>query len=523
MKRSLLLSLRGKHPGRLLLVLVFLSATLTTRSQVSVIDYTTAGLTNMLDVFSNQPSIGGFTHSTISSTPTGWDFIPTRVGTYSAQNLPPEYIKNSLYLASSLVSVQDCDVCTLYSFVAIDAYQIGYTFLPDYTYSISMNISGIIPLASPDQFVGVGMSVGTPQFTRDPNQAGIVQAALNAGFSLNSTTLSDYYLDDDFLTNMVYERYYPIYYTGSVPNVYNITMPSFTAPSAATGLNIESLPNLGYTGMNLVINSITITATPNITPAVHFVCSSQSYSTPSPLPTTWTVSPAGVVTLTPNGNGVIATKSSNGFATLTATIPGGISSSFDIATLPTSSISSTSIGSCNGSYQTWYLSATANDPGAYNWHWTVNSSTSGSFYIYNPTSPTTYVDVSGGGSISLTYTDACGETSALNGVTLYSSCGHHFAASVFPNPAVVGSSVTVSTQPAATAAITGKTSAAQPTASSAIYEIKIVDQTGITRKSEKYSTHVPSARVSLNGLRPGMYFLFVFDGTNWTSQKLIVQ
>jgi len=73
-----------------------------------------------------------------------------------------------------------------------------------------------------------------------------------------------------------------------------------------------------------------------------------------------------------------------------------------------------------------------------------------------------YMDVSKGGGVSVTYTDACGETSQKNGVTIYSPCGYSFT--VYPNPA--NSMVNISLQPT-----NGKTTIV----GSAISEISIYD------------------------------------------------
>lgn len=57
--------------------------------------------------------------------------------------------------------------------------------------------------------------------------------------------------------------------------------------------------------------------------------------------------------------------------------------------------------------------------------------------INNPNSSTTFVDVSGGGTLNLTYTDACGNNLS-DGVTIYCSCHSGYSANNFtdaPNPA----------------------------------------------------------------------------------------
>ena len=69
--------------------------------------------------------------------------------------------------------------------------------------------------------------------------------------------------------------------------------------------------------------------------------------------------------------------------------------------------SSVATTSCNGTYQTWmeYAVPVAN---ATQWHWTKTVTPPNDIYIASPNSSSTAVDVSGGGTITLTYTDVCG-------------------------------------------------------------------------------------------------------------------
>jgi hypothetical protein len=92
---------------------------------------------------------------------------------------------------------------------------------------------------------------------------------------------------------------------------------SFSVSSSTYGLNLEVFPvvgtqpsmytendcggysnptNLSPTTTTLNLTSITITATPTISPAVNYVCSNQIYTIPGNVIPTWTVTPAGNVT-----------------------------------------------------------------------------------------------------------------------------------------------------------------------------------------------------------------------------------
>jgi len=542
MKAYLLSSALRRFPW---LCFVFFVTVSVSWAQETIIDYTTAGLsTTMLDVFSNQPVIGGYTHTTISSIPTGNELISTPNGATYKRILPPEYKKHALYISAVLTDVTVCDVnnsCYSQHIAATDAYQLNYTFLPNFSYSISMTISGEIPRLFLYQFVGLGISVGAPQFTRNVNDAKIIQARMNGGIG-QGPPLGDYILDDDFLANTLYTSYYPIY-TDTVSHDLNITIPAFTVNTASTGLNIETLPAVGDGGpqTSLIIKNIHIKATPLISPSTALICSSQTFTTDAQVPVTWTTSSPNIISLTPSGNNVIVNKVGLGQAILTASIGNGISSSITVYTQGQSSISSSSIGGCQGSYQTWYLNATPvpNAP-ATNWNWSVSNNAHGSFYIYNRSSPQTYIDVSGGGGINLTYTDACGQTSPLNGVTVYSGCrgsGAFSAFSVFPNPASNTVTVSVPTEaseppPSARAAAEGSAlpeviqASRQTTVTRGvdnIAQIILLDQTNTVKKTMTYDEPVQSSQLSLTGVTPGLYYLKIYDGHNWTTQKLLVE
>lgn len=171
-------------------------------------------------------------------------------------------------------------------------------------------------------------------------------------------------------------------------------------------------------------------------------CSTSQFTVSNIDPTAtviWSTLAGGIISVSSTGNPVTATKVSQGNVTLTATVYGFLTASVNITTIPqVSSIDYSMNGPCNGSIQTWFLNANPNMAGATNWNWTVDNPSSG-IYIYNPNSQSTFADVSGGGGISVTYVNACGETSQRNGVTIYSNCPK-FALS--PNPA--SSQVTIS-------------------------------------------------------------------------------
>jgi hypothetical protein len=173
-------------------------------------------------------------------------------------------------------------------------------------------------------------------------------------------------------------------------------------------------------------------------------------------------------------------------------------------------------GTCSGNTQTWSL---VMNPAAYgnNWNWTVGYlGNNSSIYILSPQSSSTFVDVTGGGTVALTYKDICGG-SHNDGVTVYSSCHSSNAYLISPNPAqgqitLIGNNASNNL---------GKISAAGATTAT-IYAIKITDQFGTTRKSLTYGSGVISTTIPVSDLSPGSYLIAIFDGTQWNTQILLI-
>jgi hypothetical protein len=239
-------------------------------------------------------------------------------------------------------------------------------------------------------------------------------------------------------------------------------------------------------------------------------CSTATYSLPNLPPgftVTWSASPTGIVNLAPSGYQVTLTKLTQGSFTLTASINmnGTTLTSINITTIPSvSSISANMSGSCTNGIQSWLVSATPNMANATNWQWTVDNSSSG-IYILNPNSPSTFMDVSKGGGVSVTYQDQCGETSLKNGVTIYCPCGQEFV--VFPNPA----NSTVSVSGASNKLVTSSTSY--------ISEITIYDALG-NAKIQAMFNRVVTASVNVTNLPTGNYIIEITDGMYKERQKL---
>ena len=266
---------------------------------------------------------------------------------------------------------------------------------------------------------------------------------------------------------------------------------------------------------------------PSVSGADYFCSGSSTYSI-SELPqgstVTYSIDPSsGVASLSQSNNQATLTKSSIGSvvlnATITTTCGTQISLSKNIAVgFAPVTLSGSPTVSCNGSYQTWSLSATP-AANANNWYWSVDHlNLNSDIYISQPYASSTFADVKGGGVIKLTYTDVCGNNES-NSVTVYSTCYSGYGATNFtaaPNPAQ--NDVTVSA--VNTSTLTKTKSVSSP---NLIYGIKITDALGILRKSFEYKAGIRSIKISVADLNSGIYSLSVFDGQQWQSQNIVVQ
>ncbi|HEV8082294.1 MAG TPA: T9SS type A sorting domain-containing protein [Chitinophagaceae bacterium] len=253
-----------------------------------------------------------------------------------------------------------------------------------------------------------------------------------------------------------------------------------------------------------------------------FFCSSSIYSIlnlPSGATVNWSTSPTGIGNLScTTCPSTTLSKSTVGAVTLTATInpgcglPTTISKIVDVGFAPVKD-SSVQTSSCSGTYQTWaeYAVPVAN---ATQWLWTKGYVPPGSdIYIDNPNSSNTFVDVSGGGTIKLTYTDVCGNV-MTDGATIYSNCHSPNIASfdIIPNPAVNNVSIKSNTQ-----------TLSKGNNKNSIYAIKILDGFGNQRKLFQYKSGITLTTIPISDLKSGIYLISVFDGNRWISKSLIIQ
>jgi len=254
-----------------------------------------------------------------------------------------------------------------------------------------------------------------------------------------------------------------------------------------------------------------------------------SVLTVSPVPTgatvAWTVSPTGVVNVPTSGSSITISKVSQGWATVTATITGGnagtLTASYAVTTYPAcTSITSNMSGPCSNYYQTWYVSATPNMAGATNWHWTVNGTPNGVINIQSPYSQSTYVSVTGGGGIAVTYSDQCGETSHTDGVTIYSPCGKAPTAIVaYPNPAANQLTVQNNTQAIATLA-DGTPAEIQATPA---FSVELYNAKGAIIKTGQNTGGGKNIVLNTADVSNGTYYLHVKQGSEVIEQQIIIK
>jgi len=226
----------------------------------------------------------------------------------------------------------------------------------------------------------------------------------------------------------------------------------------------------------------------------------------------WAATPTGIVSLTPNGNSVTLTKASSGNINLTATLTnsgcinntltksirvGGYSSSDYPISGPSSA--------CRN--QNVFLS-TNNLPYATNYTWTWPSdwayvSGQGTYSLSLRTGTT-----SGAVTVKVASTCDAGGSPAIKFVTI-NNCGFTLDAS--PNPTTGDLVVEASDTQLTTNKVSQK-----------IYEIRIIDQYGITKKQYRYSSGVIRAHINLSGFINGIYFIRVFNGTEWRYKQIVV-
>jgi len=233
---------------------------------------------------------------------------------------------------------------------------------------------------------------------------------------------------------------------------------------------------------------------------------------------TWSSSPSGFVSITPSGNGYQATvtKLSSGNVTISATTNCGqvISKAIHVGGYSSSDypISGPSTACKNSNV---FFSAPSL-PGATNYQWTWSANMT---YVSGQGGNSLALrtgGVTGSNTITVKVANACDAGGSPAVKLLQVNCGSFFSAS--PNPTT--GEVTVSMVGQGT---TQENLAQLNSTSEKIYQIKVVDQGGTTKKQFSYSSGASSVKINLNGLITGIYTLQVYNGTEWSSQQIVKQ
>jgi hypothetical protein len=234
---------------------------------------------------------------------------------------------------------------------------------------------------------------------------------------------------------------------------------------------------------------------------------------------TWSAIPTGIVTIAPSADGTTATVTRNGsgFFTLQVTISGANCGSLVVNS---SSIRSGGYGSgdypvsgpsssCPNQY-VYFSTNTLAGATDYAWFWPGD-------WTYVSGNHTPYLALRTGtnsGSVGVRVANACdaGGSPGMKFVQVYNCGGFSFSAS--PNPSTGKVTITTSQM---------QIQSEQQSVQTKIYQIKILNQTGIIQKQYSYPGGITSTTISLSNLVAGIYFIQAFNGSVWSSQQVIKQ
>lgn len=254
-------------------------------------------------------------------------------------------------------------------------------------------------------------------------------------------------------------------------------------------------------------------------------CSSATYTVPE-LPATaavtWSASPAGIVSLTPNGNSVTANMSTSGSLTLTA----GIQNSCGRTTSAAKAITvgnyspgdypiSGQTSLCANTVTTYSTNSLPNAT-SYNWIIPANALSNGwSIVSGQGTRVLTVITGSVSTTVRLKVPNNCttnpdGLAPAMLFVNINSCGALNF--SISPNPAT--NNVTV--EPIAPMMASRKSQATHP-----ISQINLYDQQGNLKRQQKFTGNSTREQVNISGLNPGMYFVEIIT-TNGKEQHTLM-
>jgi hypothetical protein len=256
-------------------------------------------------------------------------------------------------------------------------------------------------------------------------------------------------------------------------------------------------------------------------------CTSDTYTltgVPANTAIQWSASPSGIVNLTPNAgnNSVSLTKIQNGSITLTATIipcgntsPVSVTTPITIGTIKPSYINTVPDVCAQYGVNTNYIPNVS-----YTWSFFLQPY-SGNLQSFPNSGSNKKLNLNQGSgtyNIGVTITNTCG-TSDITFISVNVTCsggGGHLRIS--PNPASSTASVAYPQPAEQSSAKSSNTATPQ-----AIYEIQILNKSGILKKSFKYKDGKTQAQIDVTGLAPDVYIIKAFDRKTWTADELLIQ
>ena len=253
-------------------------------------------------------------------------------------------------------------------------------------------------------------------------------------------------------------------------------------------------------------------------------CNSGDYSVSNVPPgatVTWSAS-SGIVTLSPNGTQVTATRTSDGTFTMTATIAtacGSYTTSSGYINVGSTNPWSGSIGgldlndNCTSTMKTPFVS----DLGAgSSYQWYVFPGTPGTdYYLYNvDNNASLQFYTPGNYQIVVKATSSCGHAFSASSYYQAVDCYNYYRLS--PNPATSDITVYVDEEGL-------KKQKIEKSSDQSIQKIIIVDKMGNALVQQSYPTDTRKVTLNIGGLSPDMYVVKIFHGQKWTSLKFLKQ
>jgi hypothetical protein len=306
---------------------------------------------------------------------------------------------------------------------------------------------------------------------------------------------------------------------------------TLTPVCGITPNDISATVAIGSSNYNTNTLKPTITAPPLVINGSDNICSgSQTYTAtgvPCGAVVTWSVSPSGIVNITPNGNQVTLTKVNDGSVTLTASLTtpcnGSVSKSISAGILMSGNVNN---GGQNTPLYTVNSVAAGSTLVSFSWPGVssincVQSSTnppiSQTGFIYYPSSSSFWFTLTNGETINVQFsgTASCGAVSATR---TFNVPGYY---TISPNPATNTVFITANnTEEQYPKALPENNSASVNT--HYIQTIRVYDALGKLAMQPVTNRHLTKAQIDVSGLAAGIYFVEISDGGYKETQRLVV-